>query len=265
MPAPWQLPPGVTPGLWDYLHDPGIARAYDDQLAASPLLQADLDFVLAHCPVPGRFIDLGCGTGRLAIALAQRGHQVTAVDLSEEMLRVARAKATAAGVRIDLLKANLVELGCLAGASFDAAACLFSTLGMIAGDDARRRFLTHVRRILRPGGTFIVHVHNRWFHLGTAAGRRLLIRHYWDAASGRTSLGDFAMPPHQGIGSFPMHLFTRRAITRLLRDVGFAVETIRPVGLRPDGTLRAPWWFGRLRAYGYLLAGRAVTESETLL
>ena len=75
MPADWQLPPGVSRGLWDYLHDPAVARAYDEQLADTPLLVYDQDFVLEHCRAPGRMIDLGCGTGRLSINLAQRGFQ----------------------------------------------------------------------------------------------------------------------------------------------------------------------------------------------
>ena len=60
---------------------------------------------------------------------------------------------------------NLAELGCLAGGGFDHAACLFSTLGMVVGADVRRRVVGHAFRLLRPGGRFILHVHNRWFHL----------------------------------------------------------------------------------------------------
>src|SRR5688572_7988578 len=136
MPADWQLPPGVSRGLWDYLHDAAVARSYDDQLANTPLLSYDRDFVIEHCRPPGRLIDLGCGTGRLAISLAQQGYQVLAVDLSAPMLGLVGDKARAAGVHVERLQANLVELDCLADGSFDYAACLFSTLGMIAGADA---------------------------------------------------------------------------------------------------------------------------------
>ena len=40
-PADWQLPPGVDRGLWDYLHDPGVARGYDASLAGTPLFDID--------------------------------------------------------------------------------------------------------------------------------------------------------------------------------------------------------------------------------
>src|SRR5207248_11448713 len=91
-PPDWRLPPGVGRGLWDYLHDPAVARGYDAALAGSALLRADQDFVGRHCPRPGRLIDLGCGTGRLLLPFARRGFWVLGVDLSAEMLKVAREK-----------------------------------------------------------------------------------------------------------------------------------------------------------------------------
>src|SRR5207249_3837583 len=84
-------------GLWDYLHDPAAARNYDALLAGTPLLAFDIPFVLEHCPTPGRTIDLGCGTGRLALTLARLGHRALAVDLSAEMLKVVGEQARQAG------------------------------------------------------------------------------------------------------------------------------------------------------------------------
>ena len=67
---------------------------------------------------------------------------------------------------------------------------------------------------------------------------------------------DYAMPAHQGIGQLTMHLFTRGEIVRLLRVCGFEMIEVRSVSLRADGRLAVPWWFGRLRSYGYLIAAR---------
>lgn len=253
MPADWQLPPGVSRGLWEYTHDAALARQYDAALADTPLLSWDLDFVREHLPHPQRVIDLGCGTGRLSVALALAGFQVLAVDLSDEMLAIVGEKARHANVAIDRLQANLVDLRGLADHSFDAAACLFQTLGMIAGVEARRQALEHIHRLLRPGGRFILHVHNRWFNAWTRHGRRLLARDLWETCRGRQQPGDYLMPPHQGIGPMPMHMFTRREICSLLKDVGFTIREVRPVALSTDGRLHRPWWFGWLRSYGYLI------------
>lgn len=174
-PPNWQFPPGVTRGLWDYLHDPDIARGYDASLADASLFTADLAVARRHFVAPGRLIDLGCGTGRLLLDFAGRGFSVLGVDLSEGMLHVAAEKAARAGVAVSLLKANLVELDALAESRFDYAACLFSTLGMIDGPAQRRRMIGHVHRLLKPGGAFLLHVHNRWFHFWDKEGRKWLM------------------------------------------------------------------------------------------
>jgi SAM-dependent methyltransferase len=253
-PADWQLPPGVNRGLWDYLHSPSVARDYDASLAGSSLFSADESFVERHCPKPGRLIDLGCGTGRLLLALGRRGYRVLGVDLSAEMLLVACAKAKASGVPVDLVQANLAELDALPDGSFDYAACLFSTLGMVMGADVRRRVVSHVFRILRPGGRFVLHVHNRWFNARDPAGRRWLARSLLDSLFRKESAGDRQMPAHQGVAGLTLHLFTRREAVRLLEGAGFCVLKVQSVGLSAGAELKWPGWFAWLRAYGYLLA-----------
>ncbi len=254
-PADWQLPAGVSRALWEYVHSPSVARGYDAALAGSTLFTADEGFILRHCPRPGRLVDLGCGTGRLLLALARRGYRVTGVDLSDEMLAVAREKAEAAGLSVDLVRANLTELDSVTDAGFDYAACLFSTLGMVSGVDARRRVVAHAFRLLRPGGRFVLHVHNRWFSLWDPRGRRWLLRNRLASAFGRAAAGDREMPAHQGVAGLTLHHFTRREAARLLRGVGFRVVEVVAVGLGEGGALPRPGWFGALRAYGYLLAG----------
>jgi SAM-dependent methyltransferase len=238
----WKLPTGVDRGLWDYLHSAEVARAYDDKLAGAPLLEADLRFAARHFPNPGRLIDLGCGPGRLLLAFARRGFACTGVDLSEAMLAQAAAKAGREGLTIAWLKANLVELDAVAAVSFDYAACLFSTLGMIRGERPRAAFLAHVHRLLKPGGTFVVHVHNRRFGFGRHLGAR-----------GKEK-GDRTMPQAYGGADLTLHHFTRAEVERLLHNAGFVVREVEPVGLRPDGALARPWLFPAVRAYGYLLA-----------
>ncbi len=263
-PPDWQLPPGVSRGLWDYLHDPAIARHYDERLAGTPLLEVDRRFAERHFSHPGRLIDLGCGTGRLLLPFARRGYWVLGVDLSAEMLGVAREKAAAAGAAVHLLRANLTELDALRGASFDYAVCLFSTLGMVTGPGMRERVVGHAWRLLRPGGRFVLHVHNIWFNAWDRGGRAWLLRDRLKALRGAASAGDRVMPPHQGVAGLTLHLFTRREAIRLLSAAGFRVVGVRPVGLGPAGRLRWPYWFGWLRAYGYLLAAEKPAGAEAV-
>jgi ubiquinone/menaquinone biosynthesis C-methylase UbiE len=253
-PPDWQLPRGVNRGLWDYLHDADVARGYDQSLAGTPLLTTDVRFAEEYFDRPGKLIDLGCGTGRLLLPFARQGFWVLGVDLSEEMLRVAGEKARATGVTVHRLKANVVELSGLAGLSFDYATCLFSTLGMVMGLAERRQVVNHVYRLLRPGGRFVLHVHNRWFNFWDRAGRAWLARDVVRSILGSKTAGDRVMPVHQGVAGLTLHLFTRREAVALLRSAGFRIVEARPVGLGANGRVAAAWWFGAIRAYGYLIA-----------
>jgi SAM-dependent methyltransferase len=237
----WQLPPGTDRGLWDYVSSERVAREYDAALAGTPLLDIDLRFAERHFPAPGRLVDLGCGTGRLLLPFARRGFSCLGVDLSDAMLDLVREKAEREGLTIDRLKANLVELDPLPDAGFDYAACLFSTLGMIRGRENRARFLGHVRRILKPGGVFVLHAHNAGYRFGRV-GRR------------GPEPGDRAMPQHRGGADLTLHHFTRRELVADPADASFRVRELVPVSTRPDGRLPAAWLLPGLRAYGFLVS-----------
>src|SRR5262249_33315356 len=99
-----------------------------------------------------------------------------------------------------------------------------------------------------------LHVHNRWFNFWNTQGRRWLIRNTLGALIGGATAGDCLMPVHQGGANLTLHLFTRPRAGRPRGGGWCPVLEGEPVGLRPDGELRWPWWFGWLRAYGYLLA-----------
>jgi len=238
----WQLPPGVDRGLWDYLHSGEMVNGYDSQMAESPLAQADVAFCESAFTRPGRLVDLGCGTGRLAIPFAKRGFDCVGVDLSEEMLSRAKANATTAGVNVEWTKANLVDLAELPTESFDYAACLFSTLGMVRGDGNRRAVLANVARLLKPGGLLVLHIHNRWF---SGLGRARVAREFLRSLIGKKDAGDITMPQAYGGAPLTLHHFTLREARKLLEKTGFQVK--RTVGFTTEGKP------SRSNVYGYLM------------
>lgn len=61
--------------------------------------------------VPGRALDVGCGTGDAAVYLAEHGWQVTGVDFAPKALRTARGKAESSGVVVDFVVADVTRLG----------------------------------------------------------------------------------------------------------------------------------------------------------
>lgn len=254
----WLLPPGVPRGVWDYAHSPQVAATYDQQLAGHPLLAFDEQLLSHAFATPGRLVDLGCGTGRLMVAMARRGHFVLGVDLSPHMLRAVRQKAAQTGLALPTIQASLVELGCLADGAFDYAICMFNTLGMIRGTAHRHQALQHFRRILRGGGWLALHVHNRWFHLHSPMGRRWVLagtlRPWFDR---QTEAGDHVFAD-LGIPNLFVHSFSRREIRGALCRAGFHIHREIPLDVRHHRPLSRPWFLGSLRATGWILLCRAV-------
>lgn len=242
----WQLPTGVDRGLWDYLHASDMIAGYDEAMRASPLAAADLAFCEQAFPAPGRLLDLGCGTGRLCRHFAARGFQCLGVDLSDEMLAVAEKNWDSNGIRPSFAKANIVELAGLAPASFDFAACLFSTLGMVRNHDNRARAIASAARVLKPGGRLVLHVHNRYF-LGL--GWRRVLAQAIKSLIGKP--GDITMPQSYGGAPLTLHHFSRREIVKLLQTNGFAVKDVHSVGI--DGQPARAW-----KTYGWLILSEVV-------
>jgi ubiquinone/menaquinone biosynthesis C-methylase UbiE len=168
------------------------------------------------------------------------------VDLSDEMLAKARGNATAAGVRVEWVRANLVDLAELPDASFDYAACLFSTLGMVRGAENRAKLLANAFRLLKPGGRFVLHAHNRFFR---GLGVRRLAGQFLRTLFERPSAGDVTMPQAYGGAPLTLHHFTRGEVVNRLREAGF--RTLDGVALGTDG--EPAGWPTTLRAYGWLI------------
>ena len=115
-------------------------------------------FAAAEAQVPpgGRALDVCCGTGDLALLLAGRAGPrgtVVGVDIAEEMLRVARRKARAAGLagRVRFALGDAEALG-LPDAAFDGATVGFGIRNTVHPEAALRE----IRRVLRPGGRLVV-------------------------------------------------------------------------------------------------------------
>jgi SAM-dependent methyltransferase len=110
----------------------------------------------------GRILELGVGTGRLALPLATAGFSVTGVDASPEMLERLRARPGAD--RVQVIEGDFTTVD--AGGPFDVALIAFSTLFLVPSQEGQLSCLANVRRHLRPGGHLLVEAfvpdHSRW-------------------------------------------------------------------------------------------------------
>ncbi|WP_042203043.1 class I SAM-dependent methyltransferase [Paenibacillus camerounensis] len=105
-----------------------------------------------NLPEGSKVLDLCCGMGRHSLALAEAGFEVTGVDLSEVLLREARAQEGAE--RVTWLRSDMRELPLDGG--FDAVVNLFTSFGYFEEDEEQVRVLREICRMLKPGGQFII-------------------------------------------------------------------------------------------------------------
>jgi SAM-dependent methyltransferase len=146
-----------------------IARLYDPWSAS---VVEDVSFYLERARRSGGpVVELGVGTGRLAVPIAAEGIRVIGVDSSEGMLEVARERAALAGVELDLRHGDFRDPP--VEGPVPLVTIPFRSLLHMQTDSDRRAVVRSVHRLLEPGGTFVFDVfcpgaediaetHGRW-------------------------------------------------------------------------------------------------------
>jgi malonyl-CoA O-methyltransferase len=128
------------------------ANHYDQEL--NPLIAVEeprVDAILGRLDV-ATALDVGAGTGRLALKLARRGVAVTAIDQSAEMLAVAEENARSEGLAIDVRLGSLQEGLPFAAAKFDLVTCALMLCHVPDLGQATREFY----RVLRESGYLLI-------------------------------------------------------------------------------------------------------------
>jgi SAM-dependent methyltransferase len=148
-----------------------IARLYDPW---SRSVTEDVGFYVEEAVASrGPVVELGVGTGRIAVPVAEAGVPVIGIDSSAAMLDVCRERAAAAGVgeRLDLRLGDLRDPP--VRERVPLVTCPFRAYLHLSGDDERRRALRRARELLVPGGRLVFDVftpgaddiaetHGRW-------------------------------------------------------------------------------------------------------
>jgi SAM-dependent methyltransferase len=168
---------------------------------------ATVDF-LAELAGDGPALELGIGTGRIALPLSERGVPVSGIDLSPDMVAQLKAKpgASAIGVTIGDFATTVVE------GRFRLAYLVYNTIENLTSQDDQVACFTNVGRHLEPGGCFVIEVEvpplrrlppgetaraflvtpdRLGFDTLDVAEQRGVSHHYW-VSEGRA--GTFAMP-----------------------------------------------------------------------
>jgi SAM-dependent methyltransferase len=110
-----------------------------------------------HSFRPVTVVELGCGTGNIAVPLARDGYQVTGIDLSEDMLAAAQAKTAQSGTSARWILQDMREWGL--GFPVDAVVSFCDSLNYLTEPEDIRAAFRRTFEGLAPGGRFLFDLH----------------------------------------------------------------------------------------------------------
>lgn len=177
-----------------------FARIYDMQWGAfaervAPLIREFYEAQPAAA-VPRAVLDVGCGTGQLALSFLEQGYRVIGLDLSEPMLRYARQRCQAYVARGDahFVQADAAQFS-LARDSFGLAVATYDMLNHLPDFAALKDCFACVFPVLAAGGTFIFDLNTvsglrRWSNLSVQDNGELFLlqRGIYDEEAGRATV-----------------------------------------------------------------------------
>lgn len=189
--------------FWDGIAEKYAAQPVED-VAAFQRKQA---ITREHLRPSSRVLEIGCGTGSLALAIAPYAGTIDALDVSAEMVRIANQKKHAQGAtNVTFRQGSVSALATFERETFDSV-WAYSILHLVPD---RRHTLEQIFELLKPGGSFIssnVCLSGSWIPYGA-----LITLMRW-----------FGKAPH-------IYNYDRATLLRELREVGFVEITERDVG-----------------------------------
>ena len=115
---------------------------------------------LARKYVSGCVVDVACGTGAVLLYLAERGIDIDGTDLSEEMCKVAAAKADAMGLRLNIIPADMTAFS--SGRKYSLAIIARSGFMHLPTQALQEAALRNLREQLLPGGILTLNTFDPW-------------------------------------------------------------------------------------------------------
>jgi len=215
------------------------ARVYDrsGQLAFSLRMIDYLKTLFCRHPVYGRtHLELACGTGTVAVAMAKAGWHVYGVDASADMLAQARAKIDEHRVDVILSQQDMRHFVIPAGVHL--ATCLYDSINYMLTNDDLLAVIRRVYNVLKPGGLFCFDMNTPYAlemlwddetHVTESDGLTVIFRSKYDRRHQRVAVvatvfereGDTY---HKIVEEHVEQAYPMEQVATLLADTGFRIE-----------------------------------------
>ena len=214
---------------WKQFYDFNAPHYDNEAFTSNTALETE--FLLREMPLrPGmKVLDLGCGTGRHAVALAAHGIIMTGLDISSGQLAEAEKKAALAGVTVRFIQADAAAF--TTAEQFDAAICLCEgAFGLLSIEDDplthEQAILRNLAAVLKPDAPLLMTVRNAFE----------IVRHYSDKDVVAGTFDPYTLTRVVRLGEWypgfdpeirvKEKCFTPMELRMLLENAGFAVDQL---------------------------------------
>jgi SAM-dependent methyltransferase len=187
-----ECPLYAEPELYDLLFPHARDSAsISDEVRRERIVASEQFYLDEAKEAGGRVLELACGSGRLTVPIAQTGVDVVGVDLSDTMLEAARAKASAAGVPVQFVQADMRRF--VLPGRFSAIFIAGNSLLHLLTIEDLAQCLLSARHHLAPGRRLIFDISNPDMHLlARDPAQRYPVFHVNDPKRGEVSLEETA-------------------------------------------------------------------------
>lgn len=159
-PSPWEGEakiPWNDPAFSARMLENHLSQDHDWASRRSDIIRAHVDWIVQKLPrPPARILDFACGPGLYTHLLAQHGHQCAGVDFSPASIAYARSRAEELALPPNYILADIRHFEI--EQTFDCILMTFGEINVFPRNEAEA-ILANCRRMLRPGGLFILEAH----------------------------------------------------------------------------------------------------------
>ena len=177
---------------------------------------------------PQRVLDLGCGTGDLALTIARLSAGktgVTGLDYSPPMLEKARRKATASGLSVEFIHGDATQMP-FPDSHFDCVGISFAFRNLTYKNPLCEPHLAEVLRILKPGGRYVIVESSQPENAFIRAGFRLYLKAFVSPVGMMLSGNKGA---YNYLASSAAHYYSPPEVRDMLLEAGFGSVSYRPL------------------------------------
>ncbi len=211
---------------WQKLFDSHAPNYMQNAFTGNTRAEVEFLLDLLQLPAGSTILDVGCGTGRHSVALAERGYRVTGVDISAGMLAEAKKAADAAGVEVEWIHADATQWD--AEILYDAAICLCEggiNLADLNEDPILHdlSILRHIYGALRPNGMFILTAMNGYATIRQVTDELVAEGRFDPATMVAAYEDEWDLPEGKTVVQIRERLLIPPEMVALLRHVGFNV------------------------------------------